>query len=66
MISPHGGMIPQMRGKLMKAKYYAATIFVDHHTDYTYAHLMRDTTTDSSLETKHAYEALLLSYRHRV
>ena len=66
MISPHGGMIPQMRGKLMKAKYYAATIFVDHHTDYTYAHLMRDTTTDSTLEAKHAYEALLLSYGHRV
>ena len=38
MISPYGGLIPQLRGKLMKAKYFAATVFVDHYSDYTYVH----------------------------
>ena len=66
MISPFGGMVPQMKGRLTKAKYYAATVFVDHHTDYTYVHLMRDTTAVSTLEAKHAYETLMMTYGHRV
>ena len=66
MISPYGGLIPQMRGRLMKAKYFAATIFVDHYTDYTYVHLQKDTTAESTMEAKRAYEAILLSYGHSV
>ena len=66
MISPFGGVIPQMKGRLMKAKYYATTAFVDHFTDYTYVHLMRDTAAESTLEAKHAYEALMMTLGHRV
>ena len=66
MISPYGGLIPQLKGRLMRAKYYAATIFVDHHTDFTYVHLMRDSTAESTLEAKNAYEHLLLTFRHKV
>ena len=66
MISPYGGLIPQMKGRLMKAKYYAATVFVDHYSDFTYVHLMRDTTAESTLEAKQAYEHLLQSYGHKV
>jgi hypothetical protein len=66
MISPYGGMIPQMKGQLMKAKYYAATIFIDHFTDYTYVHLMRDSTAASTLEAKNAYEHLLQAFGHKV
>ena len=66
MISPFGGLIPQLKGRLMRAKYYAATIFVDHHTDYTYVHLMRDSTAESTLEAKNAYEHLLLTFGHKV
>jgi hypothetical protein len=66
MISPFGGMIPQVKGRLMKAKYYAATIFVDHHTDYTYVHLMRNTTAETTLEAKNAYEHLLQTFGHKV
>ena len=66
MISPYGGIIPQMKGRLMKAKYYAATLFVDHYTDYTYVHLMRDTTAASTLAAKNAYESLMMSYGNRV
>ena len=66
MISPFGGMVPQIKGRLMKAKYYAATIFVDHFTDYTYVHLMKDTKAENTLEAKNAYEALMLSHGHKV
>ena len=66
MISPFGGMIPQMKGRLMRARYYAATIFVDHYSDYTYVHLMQDTTADSTIEAKNAYESLLASYGRNV
>jgi hypothetical protein len=66
MISPFGGFVPQMKGKLTKAKFYAANIFVDHFTDYTYVHLMKDTTADSTLEAKNAYERLMNKYRHKV
>jgi hypothetical protein len=66
MISSYGGMIPQMKGRLMKAKYYAATIFVDHHTDFTYVHLMTDTTAESTLEAKNSYEHLLQTFGHKV
>ena len=66
MISPYGGMIPQTKGRLMKAKYYAATVFVDHYTDYTYVHLMKDSTAESTLEAKNAYERLLLSFGNKV
>lgn len=66
MVSPYGGLIPQVRGKLMKAKYYGATIFVDHFSDFTYVHLMKDTTGESTLNAKHAYEILTQSYGHHV
>ena len=66
MISPFGGLIPQLKGRLMKAKYYAATIFVDHFSDYTYVHLMQDRTADSTLEAKNAYEHLLATYGRKV
>ena len=66
MISPFGGLIPQMKGRLMKAKYYGATIFVDHFTNYTYVHLMRDMTAVSTLKAKNAYENLLSTFGHKV
>lgn len=66
MISPFGGLIPQMKGRLMRAKYYAATIFVDHHSDYTYVHLMQDTTAVATLEAKNAYERLIGTFGSKV
>ena len=66
MISPFGGLIPQMKGKLMRAKYYAATIFVDHYSDFTYVHLMQDTTAVATLEAKNAYEHLIGTFGSKV
>ena len=66
MISPFGGLIPQMKGRLMKAKFFATQIKVDHYTHYTYLHLMKDTTADSTLEAKNSYERLMQSFGHKV
>ena len=54
MISPYGGLIPQMKGRLMKAKFYAVQIKVNHFTDYTYLDLMKNTTVDTTLKAKNA------------
>ena len=40
MESTTPGLIPQSTGKLLRAKYNGVTIFVDHHTGFTYLHLM--------------------------
>jgi hypothetical protein len=66
MISPFGSLIPQLKGKLMQAKFYSATIFVDHFTDYTYIHLMQGTTAESTLEAKNSYKHLLNTFGHKV
>lgn len=66
MISPFGALIPQMKGRLMRAKYYAATIFVDHYSDFTYVHLMQDTTAVATLEAKNAYERLIGTFGSKV
>lgn len=66
MVSPYGGLIPQVRGRLMKSKYYGATVFVDHFSDFTYVHLMKDATGESTIEAKNAYERLMKSFGHHV
>jgi hypothetical protein len=66
LISTVPGLIPQVRGILMKAKYTAATIFVDHNTDFTYVHLMRSTTGEETLEAKHAWERKSAQFQVRI
>ena len=46
----------------MRAKYVGATIFVDHHTDFTYVHLMRDFSVEATVEAKNAFERMANSY----
>jgi hypothetical protein len=36
-----------------------ATIFVDHHSDHVYVFLMKDSTLNEFISTKHAYEQFL-------
>ena len=54
--SSHAGLIPQVKGILMNARYIGATVFVDHATDFCYIHLMKDLSGESTLEAKNAYE----------
>ena len=67
LISTVPGLIPQVRGILMKAKFTGATIFVDHCTDFTYVHLMKTNFTgQETVEAKHAWERKCAEYQVRI
>jgi hypothetical protein len=46
MISAQPGLIPQMAGFLTNLRIWAASIFVDHYSDYVYVALLRNLTLD--------------------
>ena len=66
VVSAVPGIIPQVKGNIMKAFYCGATVFVDHYSDYTYVHLMRDNYCASLLEAKSAFERLCGTFQVRV
>jgi GAG-pre-integrase domain len=43
---------PGLKGIPTRERYYYATIFLDHATDYTYVHLQRDTSSEETLRAK--------------
>ena len=55
--SPVPGFIAQLKGKLTKSRYRAATVFVDHASRLGYIHLQCDLTSKSTVEAKLAFEA---------
>ena len=56
MISAQPGLIPQMAGFLTNLRIWAATIFVDHYSDYVYVSFMRNLTLDKTLLAKSSFE----------
>ncbi|EJK76133.1 hypothetical protein THAOC_02121 [Thalassiosira oceanica] len=50
------GFIAQMKGKLTKDHYTAATVFVDHYSRARYVHLMKDLTSEETIRAKAAFE----------
>lgn len=58
------GLIPQLKGKLTRQRYKAATVFVDHFSRLSYIHLQRSTSSNETLQAKKAFEAY--SRRHGV
>ena len=62
MESSTPGLIPQSTGKLMRAKYIGATIFVDHFSRFTYVHLMTTLSAEETMAAKEAYEQLVNTY----
>jgi len=52
LISPTPGLVVQLKGKLTKSRYTAATIYVDQYTGYGYVHLQKGTTAEETLEGK--------------
>ena len=56
------GLIPQSTGKLLRAKYNGATVFVDHHSNFTYLHLMTSLDGEQTMAAKEAYEQLAQTY----
>ena len=51
------GLIAQTKGRPTRARYHAATIFVDHYSRYSYVHLQQDVTANSTVQAKEAFEA---------
>jgi hypothetical protein len=45
---------------------WGAQIFVDHFSDHTYVHLMRDLTTEETLIAQEAYERHMEKHGHKV
>eukprot|EP00957_Ditylum_brightwellii_P069297 5260972-Ditylum_brightwellii.AAC.1 len=66
MISHQPGIIPQVTGILTSEWYWGSVTMVDHATDFVYSHLIKGTTVDKTLTTKHAYEHLMSQFGHRV
>jgi len=56
LISPTPALVAQLKGKLTKSRYIAATIYVDQYSGYGYVHLQKGTTADETLEGKKAFE----------
>lgn len=54
--SPILGFYGQLKGRLTKKRYRVATVFVDHHSDYSYVYLQQSTTSAETVLAKHAFE----------
>jgi hypothetical protein len=46
----------QMKGRLTKARFKVATVFVDHYSNLSYVHLQTSTNAKETLEAKHEFE----------
>jgi hypothetical protein len=62
LVSNVQGLIAQMKGVPTQKRYTAATVFVDHKSDYTYVHLQQSTSSKETLEAKHAFERKAASF----
>jgi len=56
LISRQPGLVPQYSGRMTASRIWAATIFIDYFTDYTFAYLMRSTSQEETLNAKSAFE----------
>jgi hypothetical protein len=55
--SSAAGLISQLKGKLTRRRYKAATIFVDNFSRISYVHLQESLTSADIVEAKEAFEA---------
>ena len=56
MISTQVGFSAQLKGRLTKQRYRAATIFVDHLLGYKYTQLMTNLSSEETVAAKRAFE----------
>ena len=66
MVSAQPGIIPQVTGSLNHARFWSATVFLDHYSNYCYAHIMRGNSAEETLRAKEAYERLAATHWTRV
>jgi hypothetical protein len=62
LVSPTKGFVPTHRGIPTTKRYVGATVFVDHHSDFTYVHLMIEMNAATTVEAKLAFERVVASY----
>ena len=65
IVSAQPGLIPQMAGFLTSSRLWGATVVVDHFSDYTYCHLMKDFTLEETLNAKKSWEQILFQAGHQ-
>ena len=62
LVSPTPGFVPTHLGRPTLSRYIGATVFVDHFSDFTYAHLMTSLDAASTVAAKLAFERCLSQY----
>ena len=62
LIRPTSGFLPIHRGFTTNTRYLGATMFVDHFSDFTYAHVMTKIDGASTIEVKDAFERIASSH----
>ena len=58
IVSHQPGLIPQATGKPTNKRFWGSVLYCDHHSDFLYNHLICGTTSEATLQSKHAYEQL--------
>ena len=66
MVSSQIGLITQVAGALTHTRFWEATVFMYHYSDYGYTYLTRVTSTEEILWSKEAYEHLATTHGARV
>jgi hypothetical protein len=56
MESTQPGFVGQLKGRLTKQRYKAATVFVDHFSGLRYIHMMTSTSSNETIKAKLAFE----------
>ena len=56
LMSRQPGLMPQSTGSLTHRRFWATVIFTDHATDFVYGHPICSTSSQDTLDAKHAYE----------
>lgn len=66
LITKTPGLVPQTTGRLTKARYTVATIFVDHASDLDYVYLQESTNAMETIEAKQEFERFCQQHGVRV
>ena len=56
------GLVAQLKGIPTKARYCAATVFVDHYSGLAFVYLQRTLSSEETVQAKHAFEAFASSH----
>jgi len=62
IVSAQPGLVPQEKGQLTRARIWGATVFIDYHSGKVKVHLMQDSSGESTIEAKHAFERDSMSH----